>query len=334
MPKNLKLIYALKNGVLTSIENVEKGKACNCICAACGEELIAKKGNKNMHHFAHQAGGNCEYGYESSLHLMAKEVLEKAQKMTLPAVYVNFPQSYKKRELISDVSEICIERVELEKRINTIVPDIVVHAGGKHFFVEIFVTHEIDESKLEKIREIGVSTIEIDLSKQEESMTLEQLAEILLGESERKQWKYNALENKYLQMFLRAAEKKDIVSRGFAMHVDNCPINARTWRGKSYANFIEDCLYCKYCISNTHEGGILCSGRTRISAVHDFFKDEKERIEASDRAIEAARKNEIANKRCPNCGGQLVPRPSTRGSFWGCSSFPHCRFTINKIDDQ
>mgnify|MGYP000536597193 CR=1 FL=1 len=39
---------------------------------------------------------------------------------------------------------------------------------------------------------------------------------------------------------------------------------------------------------------------------------------------------------CPNCGNQLVERQAKRGanagySFWGCSSFPNCRFTQNTV---
>ena len=32
---------------------------------------------------------------------------------------------------------------------------------------------------------------------------------------------------------------------------------------------------------------------------------------------------------CPNCGGKLVERQSRFGTFWGCSNYPHCRFTAS-----
>ncbi len=32
---------------------------------------------------------------------------------------------------------------------------------------------------------------------------------------------------------------------------------------------------------------------------------------------------------CPNCGGALVKRKGKFGAFWGCSSFPRCRYTRN-----
>lgn len=33
---------------------------------------------------------------------------------------------------------------------------------------------------------------------------------------------------------------------------------------------------------------------------------------------------------CPQCGGQLVLRQGRYGSFYGCSNYPKCKFTLNK----
>lgn len=153
MAKNqLNLIYALKGGEIVSIDDVESGLKCGCVCPSCGEQLVAKKGKKMMHHFAHYSGHSCEYGYESSLHLAAKDILSSAKKITIPPVFIKFDNSYKKDELICEAKEIIIDRVELEKRYDDIIPDIVVYSGGKQLFIEIFVTHSIDDVKLEKLR--------------------------------------------------------------------------------------------------------------------------------------------------------------------------------------
>lgn len=37
-----------------------------------------------------------------------------------------------------------------------------------------------------------------------------------------------------------------IIQRGLALHVDDCPIRAREWRGKHYANVMDDCTGCPY----------------------------------------------------------------------------------------
>lgn len=330
--KRLNLTYALKDGEITHISKVKRGLECGCTCPACGERLIAKKGQKVMHHFAHQATKECEYGYESSLHLAAKEILSQTKKMVIPPVYVHFPKSYKGKLLLSGAKEITIDRVELEQRFNNIVPDVVVYTGAKRLFIEVFVTHCVDEEKLDKLRATDISTIEIDLSKIDHSITTEELTAILTEDSELKYWKYNSHENKYLRKFYCVADKRNIISRGYAQQVDGCPIAARSWHGKPYANFTDDCLYCQYCIAHSFEGGMLCSGRLRISSIQDFDTPEDVRVKESTDALTAQKYDLLAKGICPNCGGQLVQRTGKYGGFLGCSHYPHCKFTTS-IDE-
>lgn len=333
MAKPSNMIYALKDGAITSISDVQSGLKCGCVCPSCGAPLVARKGIKMMHHFAHHAGDNCEYGYETSLHLAAKDILSQSKKMTIPPVWVHFPHSPKKDEQVSPEIEIDIDRVELEKRFDDVIPDIVVYSGGKCFFVEIFVTHSIDEEKLAKLKRLNISTIEIDLSGIEKSISIEDLSSILLNSDTRKAWKYNSISDKWYKKFVDAADKKSLTSRGFAIHVDGCPIAARSWRGKPYANFIDDCHGCGYCISYASDGHVLCSGRRRISAVKDFYVSDEMRINESNAKIAERKMQSFVNGRCPNCGGQLIERDGQYGPFWGCSNYPHCRFTAS-IDSQ
>lgn len=71
--KMVNMVYALKNGKTVHISEVESGLKCECICPACGEALIARKGKKVIHHFAHKSTEECEYGYQTSLHLVARK---------------------------------------------------------------------------------------------------------------------------------------------------------------------------------------------------------------------------------------------------------------------
>lgn len=324
--KQLKLTYAIKDGNGISISEVEKGLKCGCICPACGEALVAKKGDKTMHHFAHYSGSNCEYGYESSLHLAAKEILSNVTEITIPAVYLVFSSTYKEKELISEPKVIKIDNVELEKRFDSIIPDIVVHSGKKKLFIEIFVTHRVDEDKIKRIKENGVSTIEIDLSAKETTITNEELKNILVNDSEEKYWIYNTIAEQKLQQFYKNAEFKECIHRGLAVHIDYCPLKMRVWRGKPYANYFDDCIYCEYCISADSNGGVHCTGKQLISKTSDFNTNYEER-----KALKEARKKEADDKAitdglCPKCGWPLVTRQSDYGSFLGCSNYPYCKF--------
>ena len=271
-----------------------------------------------MHHFAHRSNEDCEYGYESSLHLAAKTILSRSEKMVIPPVYVEFPQSGKPKELISKERGIPIDDVKLEKRFDDIIPDIVVDSGDEHFFIEIYVTHPIDDEKLKKLKEKKISTIEIDLSKIKRDISVEELSDILLKSSDRKSWKYHAVSEKWYQQFEKASDKMPLTQRGLALHVDGCPIGIRNRKEKNYANFVDDCTGCEYCFSYAHEGYILCSGRERIATKKDFLISKEERISNSNSLPLLARK-------CPYCNVQLVSKKIGDDQGWGC---PHCPFFI------
>ena len=75
--KTPQLVYALREGKLVSVDDVESGLKCGCQCPSCEAPLIARKGKHNQHSFAHASGHGCEYGLETSLHLAAKEILSQ-----------------------------------------------------------------------------------------------------------------------------------------------------------------------------------------------------------------------------------------------------------------
>lgn len=78
--KPSKLIYALNSDKeLVNVDDVPTGNECGCICPACNEPLMAKnQGQKRIHHFAHQSGTECDFAYESMLHLLAKDKIRNA----------------------------------------------------------------------------------------------------------------------------------------------------------------------------------------------------------------------------------------------------------------
>ena len=314
MARQTKLIYALKDGEITSIADVESGLKCGCVCPACGEPLVAKKGSKVMHHFAHHAGTNCEYGYQTSLHLAAKDILSKAKKMVIPAVTIDFPGTYK-RERVSEEKEIEIDRVELERRFDDVIPDVVVYAGGKYFFVEIFVTHQVDYFKLVKLKLANISTIEIDLSEIDRTISSEELQEILLKGSESKKWIYNAAAVKWLNRFKKVSEKKKILHPSTFFNIYHCPRKIPNQYEYTHYVAVADCLSCPYCNAR-YSRYILCSWKQQIIHINDFFISREERIEQ--------RRKSRSRQFCPFCGAVMVKRYGKHGVFWGCSRYPDC----------
>lgn len=76
------MIY-IKTG---DIKNKEKYK--NCYCPECGEKLIPRMGEKNKWHFSHFSNKQCNGNFETSLHLYAKELIKKNNKILLPSITV------------------------------------------------------------------------------------------------------------------------------------------------------------------------------------------------------------------------------------------------------
>ena len=114
---NTKLEYAIKDKTLVYISEVQNGIDCNCYCPSCGGKLVAKKGKKNSHHFSHYNSEECQSGYETSLHMAAKNIIFKRKEFIIPDVYLNFPNSYKNSEKIYDGKTIKINNVYLEKKL-------------------------------------------------------------------------------------------------------------------------------------------------------------------------------------------------------------------------
>lgn len=253
------LTYGIKDGKLVHISEVNRGKNCGCICPNCQGELTARQGEVREHHFSHAKGADCGYGQETALHKLAKEILSKEKTMVIPAVYLEPPNFNGKKEMVHKAKEIAIDAVELEKRINDIVPDVVVTSGGKRFIIEIFVTHRVDKAKLEKIRQQKISAIEIDLSRENGALRTEILEEKLLKDNQQKRWIYNAFAEK--QQGRRSTHSN--VSDNSNSFTDNKPRKKFVERPSSPRH--EDayvrgrCPYCKQSvIAVKTENKILC----------------------------------------------------------------------------
>ncbi len=166
MNSKYKVPFGLKNGILYEPSQVERGKACNCICSSCNNPLTAKKGEKNIHHFAHATNNSCETGRETAIHLAAKQIIFQNKAVYLPSIKIE-------DELI-DYGMVTFDDIILEKAILgettefLIIPDITAKLhrkiDTKNLYVEIAVTHFSEEKKINEFRKKKLSSIEIDLS--------------------------------------------------------------------------------------------------------------------------------------------------------------------------
>ena len=202
--KNHRLIkYGEKNGKIIHISKVDNGLKSGCVCPACGERLVAKKGKtgKPQEHFAHYNKDNCKYGYETTLHYAAKELLEKEKKILLPyrknqinTFNLNGLLYWKyKNERIGIIEDRIYNLTNIisEKKLHNIIPDIKAKINGREILIEIAVTHKIDEEKKKKLDKIGIPTIEINLSGLKDNFSERDLYLNVVENTKNKEWIFN-----------------------------------------------------------------------------------------------------------------------------------------------
>ena len=259
-----RMLYGLRDSVVIHISKVEKGLACGCTCPGCGADLIARKGKVKQHHFAHASGADCDKGLETGIHLAAKDILAKREEIVLPAAEVKFSGGKRAIEVAPE-GLYTVSNVRLESGIGGLIPDVLVDIDGQTLAIEIFVTHRVDEEKVEKLRQLDLSTIEIDLSAVARDLDPPLLESIVVDECDRKHWLFHSEVAQQEKVVRAKAKKLEIVSRGPVLHVDFCPIPAREYKGKPYANVIDDCVACPHCLDI--EGSVvLCDAHLGLSS--------------------------------------------------------------------
>ncbi len=179
--------YGLKNGCLVSVNDVPRGLECGCICPACKQRLQAHKGAVRNQYFAHYRGSDCGYGYETALHLLAKDILAEEKRLLLPDLRVHSDLDIaipgtclESKVIVPPWKRICFEGVLLEERLGRIKPDLIMKKGQRELLVEIRVTHGIDDQKRAWLYEHGLSTIEFDLSKTNRFVGRQALRRVLI----------------------------------------------------------------------------------------------------------------------------------------------------------
>lgn len=186
---DIRLAYGEKpDGTIVHINDVPSGLACDCRCPACGDTLVAHKGPKKRHHFAHLAATECHHATETALHKLAKEILNEERRLWVPEVTAEHEGVFlpKHRARYLD-----LEDAILEKPLEGMVPDVMVRKSGRELLVEIFVTHRCGAEKIGRIRARGSAALEIDLSRLPRDAPKDVVARAIIRQAPR-QWLFNS----------------------------------------------------------------------------------------------------------------------------------------------
>lgn len=171
------------NGDLIHIQDAGRGKT-GLTCPDCGAALIARKGAVKVHHFAHYDTEECAAAGETALHREAKNLLMANPELLLPELIV-----LSERRLPKQIVK--LDAIEVETWEGGFRPDLrATMSSGRvtrTLYIEIRVTHPVDELKLEKVRDAGHSMIEIDLSSVDRELARAELSN-LLRETAPRRW--------------------------------------------------------------------------------------------------------------------------------------------------
>ena len=168
---------------IVNVKQVERGLACMCFCFECAEPVLARKGEKNEHHFSHLSNKeSCTIHPESILHKFAKQVIMEEKYLTLPAL----PDDEHNEEKTWQFDHLIAEQA-----IGSIRPDLVATIDDEIMFIEVAVTSFIDADKSAFIKQLGIKTIEIDLReiiKQDMELPSTEAKNYILDCVSNKQW--------------------------------------------------------------------------------------------------------------------------------------------------
>ncbi len=246
------LTYALdQNKELIHISEVPRGLDCKCTCPECGEKLVAKKGTIQRHHFAHLSNIDCPHAYETSLHLLAKKVIEKGCIIHLPEILL---ESERKAELVGKKSPDKINAynfkpdfAKIEVAIKDFRPDIVAYKKGIPLIIEIFVTHKVNEEKIKRIKEAGISAIQIDLSSIDREITENEIIKLLKSGCNTK-WIYNRKVETETNDYIVNNKRQifyDSINESYYIEDPPCKNGSKTILGH-LVKYTQECEKCEF----------------------------------------------------------------------------------------
>lgn len=341
------LAYGLSNGKLVHISVAANGIGCKCVCPSCGERLVARQGQKRAWHFAHASGAVCSTGPELALHMLAKGLFvpEEGQVVTVP---LPVPDVYERGDDVPIESEWNIYRAEPEVAIADIRPDVVAwdRSVGR-VFVEILVTHAVDEEKRGKLAGIGTPALEVDLSGVPRDITEDELRSLLFDGMSLYRWAYHPVIEAYVRRREEEAarwraeelEARRRAAEAAAAGAARRRAAAQAARERAAADRERRRIAAREAEEARREAAekARAAEAARREAAEKAMEEtrlrEREAYEARLRTQEAAVAERhrawqsmtpwerlISNPRCYKCGSDMrqVARTGTTGTLWVC----------------
>jgi len=230
--------YGVRDGKLVFISEVQRGLACGCVCAHCGQSLLARKGAVRRPHFAHHEPTGCDGGSETVLHLLAKELFTELTTLTIPPY--RFARHRETRggivvrheALVANGGMIPIHAVHIELPEDGFRPDVLVESNHKLLLIEIAVFNKVQRIKLRKLRRRNLPAIEIRLAPEDAFLSREQLKQKLHQDLPSKSWLFHPAQREAERAFfakLRGVRRSTLAAISIA--------SPSRWKGRRNVQF-------------------------------------------------------------------------------------------------
>lgn len=271
---SVNLLYAVtKNGETVHISEVQRGGACGCVCPACGDELIARKGSEVKHHFAHTSNDRCENGFTASVCLAFKRAIDRQGFLCLPAYMKNrsVVEGGSGVHVIIPESKIQVSGTAATKRAGA-VTGLMTYFKAKPLIITVLTSYSTKKAHdPEKIKAIGIPVIEIDLSR-EKDINDSLICDVLLGKTDLVYWIYNGKADGIWSQTEAKCTRLGVSGEENAVFTMGCPIAGNRIDG--YRCYIKSkCAYCPFFFGMYgfgEERYLLCGRQNMICEAADI----------------------------------------------------------------
>ena len=190
--KSIAIPYArhLQTGETVDPSQVERGRAANVECLECGERLLARKGKKNVWHFAHEDLSNCSASGESILHFVAKNRLAEAVDRFLPAPDSGHLGRIRIKSGRTEVGIVGDKEGETVRRVDVTLGVEIPRSESDHLVyivVEVNVTNRKDDDYIELLKKYRIPALEVDVPP-DTGESLDKLDQILFESGQNWRW--------------------------------------------------------------------------------------------------------------------------------------------------
>jgi hypothetical protein len=217
---------SLDKNTLVDVSDVQSGKKCGCICPSCNIPLVAKKGNINEWHFAHDSQYidkdqelTCDFSWSVAVKMMIKQLLLEGSVLYLPEYYIDFQsigyQKHKRKIKVTDPSTVPYNAPELK----SYDCDIAVEVKGKKLGIILLdkysppTSEDIFDAALFGVIAISINQVDFDDNGKVVNHFRNHLRALIESEARAKHWLYHKREK---SAYLHAMEQDKLLHAGIS----------------------------------------------------------------------------------------------------------------------